>query len=263
MEWLADLARTFVFPRQLVVPYPDPCRGLSDLTTLWLETDEGPVEAWLLRCQTVSEADPRPVAIFAHGNGELIEQWPQLLEGYRRLGLHLCLAEYRGYGRSAGKPSERKITEDLMALRARLCERPDVDASRLVYHGRSIGGGAVCALARRHPPAALILQSTFTSLPDVTRNLGLPAWSVPDRFDNLSTLATTRCPVLVLHGTHDRLIPFSHAQRLYEAALGGHARDARLRSFDVDHNTPIEDPAYWQILAAFLRDAGVLGPAST
>src|SRR5690606_34255575 len=105
---------------------------------------EGRVEAWLLPGDGVSAERPGPAVVFAHGNAELIDHWPGALARYRRLGVSVVLPEYRGYGRSAGRPSESAIRDDLRALHARLSSHPMVDVTRLVYHGRSLGGGAVC-----------------------------------------------------------------------------------------------------------------------
>src|SRR5699024_1012438 len=134
------------------------------LERLWIDSDEGAVEAWFLPGDDVEPARPGPAILFTHGNAELIDHWPDALARYRRLGVSVVLPEYRGYGRSAGSPSEAAIAQDLRALHALLSADPRVDASRIVYHGRSLGGGAVCTLLDAHPPRALILESTFTSI---------------------------------------------------------------------------------------------------
>ena len=131
--------------------------------------------------------------------------------------------------------------------------RPEVDATRVVLHGRSIGGGAVCALAARRRPAALVLQSTFTSLADVTRRFLLPRFLVLDPFDNVSVLRALDVPTLVVHGRTDTLIPPAHAEALLRAAPRG-----RLVWFDGGHNDTPEPGAYWGELRRFLHEAGVL-----
>lgn len=251
---LAALSRFFVFPSRLVRGAPDAGRGVPRLERHWLATDEGDVEWWLLRAETER---PAPAVFFTHGNAELIEQWPEALAGYAKLGMHVVLPEYRGYGRSAGKPGERAIREDLVRIRDLVAARADVDATKLVYHGRSIGGGTVCQLAKERPPAALVLMSTFTSIPDIARRFFVPRGLVTEVFDNETVVRGLRdVPLLLVHGTADALIPFSHAERLARA----HG-DARLvREEGAEHNDcPRSWPAFYRELAPFLRDAGILG----
>jgi len=253
---LADLRRLAIFPgRALLRGERDAGARVEGLERLSLDTDEGPVEGWLLRAPGASAARPAPLLIFAHGNGELIEYWPDALLPYRALGMHVLLPEYRGYGRSAGQPSEAKTVADLTAFYARVVARPDVDAKRVVFHGRSLGGGAVCGLARVHTPRAMILWSTFTSLPDVARRFFVPRALVPDLFDNLAVVRALEAPLLVVHGTKDALIPFAHGERLARAH-----RDGRLLADEgAKHNDcPRSMPWYFAEVERFLRDAGVL-----
>ena len=250
----ASLQRWIIFPRWHAAPQdPGAAARVPGLEKLWLTIEDGRVEAWFI---PGAGQGPRPVLVYAHGNAELIDHWAEALERYRRLGLSVLLPEYRGYGRSAGAPSERAIVDDFTAIVDRVLARPEVDRTRLVIHGRSIGGGVACGLALRRRPAALILQSTFTSLRDMARRYGLPGWLVRDRFDNLAALSRLQLPTLVLHGTRDSLIPYAHGEKL-AAAAHGH----RLVSFATDHNDPLgEDPRFWRELTAFLRQAGVLDP---
>jgi len=99
----------------------------------------------------------------AHGNGELIDFWPNELNRFTNLGIGVLLVEYPGYGRSTGPQSQSSITEAFVTAYDTLCARADVEASKIILVGRSLGGGAVCALAAKRPAAALILMSTFTS----------------------------------------------------------------------------------------------------
>lgn len=250
---LVRLQRAMLFPRQYPREIPSALRT-PGLERLWLDTDEGPVEAWILPGDGVDPARPGPAVIFTHGNGELIDHWPEALSRYRRLGVTLVLPEYRGYGRSAGSPSEAAIRADLEALHARVAAHPLVDASRLVYHGRSLGGGAACTLLEGHPPRALILESTFTSVADVAAGMLVPSFLIVDRFDNASALRRYRGPLLVFHGRQDRLIPVEHARRL--AAIHG---SAELVLYDAGHNDlPPPGADYWPRIEAFLRRAGVI-----
>jgi hypothetical protein len=195
--------------------------------------------------------------IFAHGNAELIDYWTEELSPYREMGVSVFLPEYRGYGRSAGSPSEQAIRSDYLAFHELLLARPEVDPSRVVYHGRSLGGGAVCSLASERPPAAMILQSTFESVPAVAARWLVPSFLILDPFDNLSVVQDLDAKLLVFHGRADATIPFDHGRTLANAA-----RDGRLVAYDgVGHNDcpPRERmDHYWGEIESFLEEAEIL-----
>lgn len=251
--FLFSLQRFLLYPgRAIGAPADSPT--VSHLERLFVESSEGRVEGWFIPGAGAAPESPRPLVIFAHGNGELIDDWPIALRPYRAMGVSLLLAEYRGYGRSAGSPSQRAITEDFIAFRDQVAARPDVDAARIVYHGRSLGGGAVCALAAVRPPRALILQSTFTSIRSMARRYLLPGFLVLDPFDNDRVLATLDVPVFIAHGRSDDMIPPSHAE-----ALAAAARRSTLVWYDCKHNDfPPDWDAFFGDVEAFLRGAGVL-----
>jgi len=255
------LQRLLVFPRfAMRTPASDAGAGVLGLDRWWIDLDGGGgggggrVEAWFLPGNGVSAERPGPLVIFAHGNGELIDFWPDALAPYREMGVSVLLPEYRGYGRSAGSPSEKTIASDFVAFHDLAVARPEVSAARVVLHGRSIGGGAVCALAAQRRPAALVLQSTFTSLADVTRRFLLPRFLVLDPFDNVEVVRALDAPVLVVHGRTDTLIPPAHAEALARAA----GARGRLAWFDGGHNDTPEPRLYWEEVRRFLADSGLL-----
>ena len=249
-----SLQRFILFPRFRAEPVPGAGRGVPGLVPLNLEIDAGVVEGWLLPGDGVTAERPGPAVIFAHGNAELIDYWPSEMARYRKLGVSVLLPEYRGYGRSAGSPSEAAITKDFIKFHDRLTAHPLVDRKRIVFHGRSLGGGAVCALSRHREPAAVILQSTFTSVRHVARRFLVPGFLVRDPFDNLEAVRELECPVLVVHGTKDDLVPFTHAEKLRDAA-----RDARLVAYEATHNTtPPDWSRFWEEVERFLRSAQII-----
>ena len=255
---MLGLRRRLLFPRHLLHAPSSGGLGVAGLQRLSIDVVGGQVEAFFVPGAGVDAQRPGPLAIFAHGNGELIDDWCHDLSSYTELGISLLIPEYRGYGRSAGSPSQSAIVADFVRFHDMMLERPEVDPSRVIFHGRSIGGGVVCALARRRQPTAMVLWSTFTRLADVVARFGLPGWLVPDRFDNLTVVEEFEAPLLLVHGRRDNLIPLAHAHRLYAAAP-----QAELLTYDADHNgCPPPGSTFWPDYRAWLDGQGLLGPAS-
>jgi hypothetical protein len=203
--------------------------------------------------QGIRRVERRPAVIYAHGNGELIDNAGRIVRGYRRLGVHVMLCEYRGYGRSAGSPSQKRIVADFVKCRDRLAEFDGVDPKRIFYHGYSLGTGVVCGLADRRKPAALILQSPFTSVAALMAKYWIPRLFVLDPFDSLAVVRDFDGPVLLLHGTRDKLIPIAHSKKLHRAA----ARSV-FRKYDCGHNNFPRGNRFWRDVQSFLTRHGVL-----
>jgi fermentation-respiration switch protein FrsA (DUF1100 family) len=135
-------------------------------------------------------------------------------------GLDVLLFDYRGYGRSTGWPSELGTHRDAHAARSQLLARPAVNPDRVIYLGESIGGAVSLALALEHPPAGLVLMSTFTSIRDMARRHYplVPPAVVPDAYPSLRRVRKLRAPLLIIHGDRDEIVPLRHAQALFKAA---------------------------------------------
>ena len=217
----------------------------------WLEASFGKVEAWYL--PPAAAAKPAPAVIFGHGNGELIDYWPNELARFSEMGIGLLLVEYPGYGRSAGSPSQESIAETFVLAYDRLAARTDVDPARIVLFGRSLGGGAVCDLALKRPAAALILMSCFKSVSAFAVRYLAPAFLIRDPFDNLAAVRLYQEPVLVMHGRSDEVIPFSHGQALHAAA-----RNGQMIVYAAGHNDcPPDWAVFWRDVGDFLKTHGI------
>ena len=160
--FLFFIQRQILFPRSLIPSPPQPQGGLAGIEEIWLDTPVGKVEAWFLPPDRKHSSRPAPAVIFGHGNGELIDFWPQSFKRFSEIGIGLLLVEYPGYGRSAGSPSQKSITDAFVAAYDMLVTREDTDSARIIFFGRSLGGAAVCALTAHRPSAALVLMSAFT-----------------------------------------------------------------------------------------------------
>jgi pimeloyl-ACP methyl ester carboxylesterase len=248
------IQRQILYPRNLIPSLPPSTQKIPGLEKIWLETSFGKVESWLLRPAVENPSAPVPAVIFAHGNGELIDFWPDELKSFTRFGLALLLVEYPGYGRSAGKPSQESITETFIAAYDALTARKDIDRSRIVLFGRSLGGGAVCALAAQRPSKALILMSTFTSVRSFAVRYLVPGFFARDPFDNLALVSSYSGPILFLHGKYDGIIPFRHSLALHKAA-----KKSQLIAYDAGHNDcPPDWNVFWQHMESFLREIEII-----
>jgi hypothetical protein len=250
------MQRSVLFPRGQIPKPPErePSVNIAGLEKILLKTDYGKIEAWFLPPIHGRQALPAPAVIFGHGNAELIDFWPQALKNFNQMGIGLLLVEYPGYGRSAGTPSQQSIARTFVAAYDALVSRKDVDRSRIVLFGRSLGGGAVCDLALQRPSAALILMSSFTSVSAMAAKFLVPKFLVRDPFDNLKAVKSYPGPILVIHGRNDRIIPFVHGTRLHAAA-----KDGTLIAYEAGHNDcPPDWSQFWKDLALFLADHKII-----
>lgn len=243
--------RSMLFPRPMSEPGESPNDGHE---VIWLSTNSGKVECWYYPPAThlPSAATPdngSPAVILAHGNAEVIDTFSGEFDGFRELGMAVLLVEYPGYGRSEGSPSQHSITEALIIAYDRLVARDEIDEDRVVLFGRSLGGGAVCALAAQRPAAALVLLSTFTSIREMAYRYLAPKFLVRDPFDNLAVVERFAGPVLVVHGTDDGLIPIAQAETLHRAAERG-----QMLRYPCGHgDCPPDWDRFWRDMAHFLR----------
>jgi pimeloyl-ACP methyl ester carboxylesterase len=269
---IRDYQRATLFQPQHTHPDEAIAARIEGLERWWLEVDETSdaasperasdegrastrvrVEAWYLPPLGASEARA-PAVIFAHGNRELIEEWAEPLRPYREMGCAVLIPEYRSYGRSGGAPSEEAIVSDFAAFYDRLVDRREIDGDRIVFHGRSLGGGVVGSLSLQRRASALVLESTFTSIPDLASQWTAPDFFATDRFDTRAVLMGSSTPVLLIHGLEDELVPFKHARELRRVAW-----DARIVAFHAGHDdVPRTRGGYWRHVRRFLADANVL-----
>ena len=229
MGWLLNISLlvagalllVWVFQRSLiyipfgVVPLPDKV-GLRDVEHVTFQTADGlTLNGWFIPGQATRSA--WTVLVFNGNAGHRGHRAP-LATALADYGHHVLLFDYRGYGGNPGSPTEAGLLIDARAARAYLLERPDTGKTRLAYFGESLGTAVAIALAVEHPPAALVLRSPFTSLVDVGRvhYPFLPIkWLLTDRFTSLNRIGGVTCPVLVIAGDNDQIVPLAQSQRLY------------------------------------------------
>ncbi|NET01258.1 MAG: alpha/beta hydrolase [Sphaerospermopsis sp. SIO1G2] len=152
--------------------------------------------------------------MYIHGNAEDLGRIRPTLVKLRGLGFNVFAYDYRGYGTSQGKPSETSAYEDVDTAYNYLTQNLNIKPEKIIVFGRSVGGGSAVDLAARKPVGGLVLESAFTSAFRVV----VPIRILPfDKFNNLSKIAKVKCPVLVMHGKQDEIVPFKHGKELFAA----------------------------------------------
>ena len=200
--------------------------------------------------------DARGTLLFFHGNAGNISHRLESIRQFHDLGLDVLIVDYRGYGQSEGSPSEQGTYRDAEAAWEYLTEERDVAPSRLVVFGRSVGGAVGAWLAAHREPGALIVESSFSSLPALAAELYwfLPVrWLARFRYPTAEYVAAAGCPVLVIHSRDDDIVPFHHGRTIYEAA--GEPR--RFLELSGPHNGAhvLSEERYLEGLDEFLKTA--------
>lgn len=230
---------------------------------LEFSTDDGEqLHGWWIE----SRAGRLGHVLLFHGNAGNVGDRVLHAELLTAAGFDVLLFDYRGYGRSSGKPSEEGTYSDARAALACLREQPGADPARVFLLGESLGGAIAVDVALNDPPAGLILLSTFTGVRQMARvhYPFLPARLVPDAYPTLRRIRELRAPLLVLHGERDDIVPLSQGRELFEAAPG----PKRMHVFPgVGHNdlVPLAGPEFAREIASyalFARSAGRNAPAA-
>jgi len=208
-------------PDRTIQPFPH-------VEDVWFETDDGvKLHGWYCTpCRVVDGVDqPIPtegVLLYLHGNaGNLSHRYDQI-HLLMFLGMSVFIIDYRGYGRSEGKPSEKGLYVDARAAWSCLTEGRQVDPCNIVVLGNSLGGAVAIDLASDGgaAPAGLVVQSSFTSVADMAR-LAMPivprSW-IRTKMDSVAKIDRVGCPKLFVHSRVDEIVPYKLGRRLYEAA---------------------------------------------
>lgn len=195
-----------------------------------------------------------PVLLFFHGNGEVIEDHLDRFASVRALGLHVFLLELPGYAGADGVARFDSLKEASIAVYDWLAQQPQVDSSRIVALGRSIGGAPAAELSRHRPLAALVLLSTFASTADLALDHFLPPWLALDPFDSAARVREFPRGVLVMHGDSDNVVPAAHGRKLAAASPRAHWHGEACGHNDCRYF----DAELAPLLGAFLRSQGIL-----
>lgn len=242
----------YVFQRKLQYhPYkeqvPPSHYGLNHVEQVSFDTEDGEqINAWYAAAR-----EGRPTFLYFHGNAEAIQHRWERVQLFTDHGYGILIVSWRGYAGSTGTPTEAGLHLDAKGA-LRFLEVKGLAPRDLIYFGESLGSGVAIPLAVAHPPAALVLDSPFTSAADVGQRA---YWYVPtryllkDKFDSLTHAPNLTSPVFIFHGDADPVVPFDLGQKLYEAIK---APKEFLRLPGVDHVAPLT-PESWQKMKKFLE----------
>jgi fermentation-respiration switch protein FrsA (DUF1100 family) len=193
--------------------------------------------------------------LFLHGNaGNASHRLPNAA-ALRDLGAHVLLPDYRGYGLSEGRPSERGVYADARASLAHLIEARGVPEARVALFGRSLGGAVAVDLAQDRPLGGVILESTFTSLHDMARRAVGPLADLLLRsgFESAAKISRVRAPLLFFHGSRDSIVPYELGSRLYAAAPEPKAFET-IEGADHNDTLAVGGRAYLERIRRFLDE---------
>jgi len=210
--WLA--VRLLFFPTRTIELYP----GQWDLNfeeVMFGSADKIALHAWFM-----PGGSPNRTLIYYHGNaGNIGDRLPKL-KRLHQIGMNIFIFDYRGYGGSEGQPSLEGVVEDSLAAYRYVLSRGDIDPNHIILYGESLGGALALQVAMQEKISGLILESTFTSLMDMKQASYpfVPNRMVPDMYRSIDLIRNVHEPILILHGTKDRTIPFRMGEQLFQAA---------------------------------------------
>lgn len=226
-------------------------QGAPALEDVWMTAEDGvKIHGWLARGEGA-----KVTVLYFHGNAGNLSDRVDWIRALTRIPANVLAVDYRGYGRSEGAPDEKGIYKDARAAYGHLVDGLKIAPKRIIVYGKSLGGGAACEIASTKACGGLIVQSTFTSIPDMAGRV-IPVLGpllVRTHFGNEQKIGRVDAAVLVVHSRADELIPFAMGERLYAAA----AEPKRSAWFDVSgHNDLIRqhEGKLIETFRAFVRE---------
>ena len=205
------------FPPRYPEGFPAPQTYEGEVENVWLLTEDG------VRINAFYRSNPasKQVLLWFHGNAENIGYGLEHLRALAKIGVSILAVDYRGYGKSQGKPDEAGVYQDADAAYDYLIKQRHFRAEDIFIYGHSLGGAVAVDLASRRPCGGLIVQSSFTSARAMARRMfaiPLIAYVVKSRFDSLQKIRDVHAPILIVHGTRDEVVPLRMGQQVFAVA---------------------------------------------
>ncbi|MCJ7500018.1 alpha/beta hydrolase, partial [bacterium] len=198
--------------------YSSPAAEGLAFEDVYLESDGNSLHGWYI------PASGDQVVLWMHGNaGNIADRLDQAVEMKRALGVSSFMFDYRGYGKSEGRPSEKGLYQDAEAAFKWLTETRGINPGNIILYGHSLGSAVSVdlALEKGMNAGGMVLESPFTSAADVARTIyfGLPVGLVMSvTLDNIGRIGEVKMPILIIHGVSDTVIPFEMGKKLFDAA---------------------------------------------
>ena len=235
----------FIFLEQKGLYYPikEMSQSPSKLGIKYEEVNFKTSDGETLNGWYVPVQNAKVTILYCHGNAGNICHRLHKVEFFHETGINFFIFDYRGYGKSSGKPHEKGLYEDVTAAYDYLISRSDIDKSKIVVYGKSLGGPVAAELCLRRKLSALILESSFASVtmrahqlcPFLPMNL-----LITQKYDTVAKVKNIHIPKLILHGKNDEVIGFEHGEILFEVTAdpkqflpfeGGHNDEIYVTSF--------------------------------
>ncbi len=213
--------------------------------------DDEQLRVWQLQ----GAAGSRRLIVYFHGNGGNLSAWEPILSGIAKRGYSVIAADYRGYGLSTGRPTERGLYRDADAILKHVSTIAPAPA-QVIYWGRSLGTPVAAYAATRRPPDGLILEAGFPDARSLLRSsspvLAFLALFGTYRFPTAELLSQVRAPILVLHGDADRIVPYHLGRALFDR-ITGPRRFVTIRGGDHNDAEPMDPRVYWDAVDELIR----------
>lgn len=206
--------KSLYFPTKDIEVTPD-YLGLKYEDIYFNAQDGTRLNAWFIPAE-----DSNFTVLFCHGNGGNISHRIEKIALLRKLGLDVLVFDYRGYGRSSGRPGEKGLYADAEAAYNFLVSEKKIPAEKIVLYGESLGGAVAIDLTAKRKAKALITECTFTSTKDMAREIYpfLPSFLISSQFDSTEKIKKINIPKLFIHSQGDEIVPFRQSTKLFDLA---------------------------------------------
>ncbi len=204
-----------------------------------------------LLCKT-KQAQKKGVILYCHGNAGSLRDWGNVAPDFLQLGYDILIPDYRGYGKSVGKRSEKALHADAQLMYNYLLEQHPENT--IILYGRSLGTGVISTLATKTNPKMVILETPYLNIPEMAGAMLPPVLPIKQliryQLDNAGNIVNIKSPVHLFHGTEDELVPYQHSQQLAKIL---NQPDILHSIQGGAHNNLAEFPSYHDQLAAILK----------
>lgn len=211
-----ESSRLFASTREILATPKE--AGLDFEDVYFSTSDHLRLNGWLVKATEAPQN--ASTFLFCHGNAGNIGDRIEKIRRFHEFGVNVFIFDYRGFGKSQGRPTEEGMYRDAKAAYTYLKSRQDIASERIIVYGASMGGVAAIDLASQQKVAALIIDSTWTSAADMAKTIApfVPSFILTARLDNASKIKTIMVPKLVIHSPDDQSVPFALGQKLFALA---------------------------------------------